>query len=116
MKVVQLGVVVTVILAVISGIYFIGSLDGRLTAIENDKDYQSFKIEKQKAFAAIESERDAAVNKLISIKKLNQDNCRIIDSAARGVKLKCRVGEFVAGAKYAGGSRTALDMLTCCTP
>lgn len=44
----ELGVVVTLLLAILSGVYLVGELNGRLTAVELDKDYESFRKEKTK--------------------------------------------------------------------
>lgn len=61
---IELGVLLTLALAIISGTYFIGKLDGRLSAIEKDKDYTSFKKEKEEALAKIIQTRAEAINEI----------------------------------------------------
>lgn len=58
------GVVVTLVLAILSGVYFVGELNGRLKAIENDKDYISFKAEKNKALSELDMKTGEAISRI----------------------------------------------------
>ncbi|TWX64596.1 hypothetical protein ESZ36_20085 [Colwellia demingiae] len=137
MNKVELSLIATLSLAILSGVYIIGQMDGRLAAIEKDKDYQSFKLEKENALSelknqrissvqqiqaetelahnTIKSEKSEAIEKLSKLKKLNQNQCHTVDSSVNGGKLMCKVGEYVAGAQNLRGRNNTLDFIICCS-
>jgi hypothetical protein len=119
----ETGLVITLLLALSGGIFFLGEFHGRIKAIENDKDYASFKKEKQKALREISDLRKSLViliekekKEFLGLKSLEQKECRLVDSATKGGQLQCKVGEYVAGAKNLSDSNRILDMIICCTP
>ncbi|MDM3870222.1 hypothetical protein QSV34_02505 [Porticoccus sp. W117] len=124
---VEISLVVTLFLAIVSGVFFIGTLHGRVVAIENDKNYESFRIAKEKAlneileekglaYNLIQSEKEEALGKMSSLKQFNQTDCRVIDSAVNGGRLMCNTGEYVAGAQNLKGKNNVLDFIICCKP
>ena len=60
MSKVELGIVVTLVLAAIGGALFIGELSGRVRALEGDKDYSSVVAAKRAAIQEIKTLRDAS--------------------------------------------------------
>ena len=68
MNKIEIGLLVTLILAIISGATFIGKLDGRLEALENDKDYSSISKEKKDAVASIKTTKDESIKEIDSSK------------------------------------------------
>ncbi|MGR5401933.1 hypothetical protein ACPV48_25170 [Vibrio harveyi] len=61
MSKIEIGVVITLIISVVSGALFLGQLDGRLSAIEDDKDYASLKEDKKDAIQLIELAKTQAM-------------------------------------------------------
>lgn len=74
---IEMGLVVTIVLAIISGALFLGKIDGRLVAIENDKDYSSLKKDKQNAIIKINSVLKLGSDKLNKITNSIGDNVKI---------------------------------------
>jgi len=72
----ELGVVVTLFLAILSGVYFVGELNGRLKAVEQDKDYTSFKNEKNKALSELDTKTGEAIS------RIQQEGQKFIESLA----------------------------------
>lgn len=58
MSKIEIGVIVSVVLAMISGALYIGKIDGRLSAIELDKDLKSIQEAKASAISEISEGRD----------------------------------------------------------
>ena len=64
MSKIELGVVVSLLLAILGGVYSVGELNGRLKAIEQDKDYQSFTKEKKAATDDLTQKREEAITRI----------------------------------------------------
>jgi len=77
MSKIEIGIIVTVLLALISGATFIGKLDGRLTAIEQDKDYSSLLSQKEKIISEISKVGDKAK---VEIDKMVNDGNKKLQS------------------------------------
>ncbi len=111
---VDLGVLLTLLLSIISGTYLIGKIDGRLTAVEMDKDYSSFKKERGEALSEIIRIRTEAINEMKKNEKqtidfLNAINKRI-DELEELIEYKTR--EFEKN-KVPQGTVAAFALFTC---
>jgi hypothetical protein len=60
----EVVIVVLFVMAMVGGALYVGRLDGRLAAIEHDKDFASFKRDREAALALIEKATDAALSKI----------------------------------------------------
>lgn len=61
---VEIGTLLTLLLAIISGTYFIGKFDGRLSAVEADKDYSSFIKQKDEALEQLNQVHTNTMNEI----------------------------------------------------
>ncbi|BFM13302.1 hypothetical protein R50072_34550 [Simiduia litorea] len=62
MNKVEIGVVVTVVLAIVAGALFIGQIDGRLKAVENDRDFASIIEQKEEILSDIIKVKQSVVS------------------------------------------------------
>ena len=77
---IELGVVVTVFLSVIAGALFLGRLDGRITALENDKDFSSITERKSGVLSEIDQARTSTLEEIANAEERGLDNFSTFDS------------------------------------
>lgn len=75
-----MGVVVTVILAIIAGVLFLGRLDGRITALENDKDFSSITEQKLGVIVEVNTAGKNSLKALKEAEKKGLDNFASFDT------------------------------------
>lgn len=64
MSKIAIGVLVTLLLAILSGVYFIGELSDRLKSVEQDKDYRSLGIAQKAAIDDLGKRREEAITRI----------------------------------------------------
>ena len=80
MSKIEMGVVVTVILAIIAGALFLGRLDGRITALENDKDFSSITEQKLGVIVEVNTAGKNSLKALKEAEKKGLDNFASFDT------------------------------------
>lgn len=118
MNKVELGVIVTVLIAIISGAQYIGKLEGKLEgrihALETDKDFSSIKIEKGAVIVAINEAKKKALDELkttnqrISTLEANWTKDRV-----PGAKIELAIGNGGAWGSYRGAKYCPKNHYVC---
>jgi hypothetical protein len=114
MNKIEMGVIVTVIIAFITGALYIGNLQGRIQALETDKNYASIKAEKDAVLLTIKEAKETALaefkvtNQRISSLEANWNKNRSSTSV-----IELPIGNGGAWGSYRGAKQCPNNHYVC---
>ncbi len=114
MNKIELGVIVTLLIAIVTGALYIGKLEGRIQALETDKDFTSIKTEKNDVLASIEEAKKSALNEFSKtdqrISSLESNWTKVRTAT---VEIELPIGNGGAWGTYRGAKSCPVNHYVC---